>query len=134
MVLLDELRTGMTVGEFIALMSLLALILGGVISQWIWMRSRLAEYGVRILEVETKLTKKDEDLADERKEIAKQAALNSREVTSTFTRVFEKLDDIKDELKDDISKINVLCAGHEARTRDTVIKILKDHDIIKSRT
>jgi len=128
-----EISISLQLGTIIAFFSLLVIIAGGVISQWIWMRSKMAEFEVRITEIEGKISEKDKEYADERKDYAKEARIASREVTSTFTRVFTRLDEIKDELKDDINQINITCAGHDSRTRDVVVKVLKDHDIIHVR-
>jgi hypothetical protein len=129
----------LTPGEFIAIFAILTSILAGVISQWIWMRSKMAEHDVRIAEMETKINASEKERAEDKEKMGAEIIRSSREVTSTFVRVFEKMEEItehlttnKDELKTDISNIRVFCAGHDARARDQIVQILKDHQIIKT--
>jgi uncharacterized protein YdcH (DUF465 family) len=117
-------------GIIIATLGLLSMILGGVISQWIWMRSKMAEHDVRIAEMEVKISKKDKEFTEERQQNSLNAQMASREVTSTFARVFDKLDSMKDEIKSDIQGILINCAAEENHVKTLIVNELKDRKII----
>ena len=93
------------------------------------------------IDLRIRLTKV-ESFIKEQRELNEKTVLEKNVMSKEFqlgqTRIYDKIDVMKEEMNKNINgvlnkigDVNVYCAGHDSRTAETVLKMLKDYDIIK---